>query len=98
MQMEIPKGQTAYFPNSISGGCAHLSKMSEGAFTSYEERIDARKISTRSESFSDHFCQPALFYRSLADWEKQHVTDAYIFELGKCNHQHIQDRMLYMIA
>lgn len=98
MQMDIPKGQTAYFPNSISGGCPHLSKMSEGAFTSYEERIDARKIRSRSESFSDHFSQPALFYRSLADWEKQHVTDAYIFELGKCKFQHIQERMLYMIA
>lgn len=98
MQMDIPKGQTAYFPNSLSGGCPHLSKMSEGAFTSYEERIDARKIRTRSESFSDHFSQPALFYRSLADWEQKHVTDAYIFELGKCLHQNIQERMLYMIA
>lgn len=98
MQMDIPKGQTAYFPNSLSGGCPHLAKMAEGGFTSYEERIDAKKIRTRSESFSDHFSQPALFYRSLADWEKQHVTDAYIFELGKCNHQHIQERMLYMIA
>ena len=98
MQMDIPKGQTAYFPNSLSGGCPHLAKMAEGGFTSYEERIDAKKIRTRSESFSDHFSQPALFYRSLADWEQQHVTDAYIFELGKCNHQHIQERMLYMIA
>ncbi len=97
MQMDIPKGQTAYFPNTLSGGCPHLSKMAEGAFTSYEERIDARKIRTRSESFSDHFSQPALFYRSLADWEQQHLADAYIFELGKCMHQHIQERMLYCI-
>ena len=98
MQMEIPKGQTAYFPNSLSGGCPHLSKMAEGAFTSYEERIDAKKIRTRSESFSDHYSQPALFYRSLADWEQQHVADAYTFELGKCNHKHIQERMLWIIA
>lgn len=97
MQMDVPKGQTAYFPNSISGGCPHLSKMSEGAFTSYEERIDAHKIRTRSESFSDHFSQPALFYRSLAEHEQQHVADAYIFELGKCNYQHIQERMVYMV-
>ncbi|TXE07761.1 catalase [Gelidibacter salicanalis] len=98
MQMDIPKGQTAYFPNSLSGGCPHMAKMAEGGFTSYEERIDARKIRTRSESFSDHFSQPALFYRSLADYEKQHVTDAYIFELGKCTYQHIQERMLYVVA
>lgn len=97
MQMEIPKGQTAYFPNTISGGCPHLSKMSEGAFGSYEERIDAKKVRTRSASFSDHFSQPALFYRSLAKWEQEHVTDAYIFELGKCKMDHIKARMLYMV-
>lgn len=98
MQMDIPKGQTAYFPNSIGGGCPHLAKMSEGAFHSYEERIDAKKIRTRSESFSDHYSQPALFFRSLADWEKQHVTDAYTFELGKCTQKPIKERMLYQIA
>lgn len=98
MQTRIPTGQTAYFPNSLSGGCPHLSKMSEGAFHSYEERIDAKKIRTRSESFSDHFSQPALFYRSLTDWEQEHVADAYTFELGKCNHDHIKERMLWLIA
>jgi len=98
MQTEIPKGQTAYFPNSLSGGCPHLAKIAEGGFHSYEERIDAKKIRTRSESFNDHFSQPALFYRSLAKWEKQHVADAYTFELGKCNAIHIKERMLWLIA
>lgn len=97
MQTEIPKGQTAYFPNSLSGGCPYLAKISEGAFHSYEERIDAKKIRTRSKSFSDHFSQPALFYRSLKDWEKQHVIGAYSFELGKCTHTHIKSRMLWLI-
>ena len=98
MQMNVPKGQTAYFPNTLGGGCPHLSKIAEGAFSSYEERIDAKKIRTRSESFVDFFSQPALFYRSLAEWEKSHVADAYSFELGKCNHEHIQKRMLWMVA
>ncbi|MBP0903161.1 catalase [Mariniflexile gromovii] len=98
MQMEIPKGQTAYFPNSLSGGCPHLAKMAEGGFHSYEERIDAKKIRTRSESFNDHFSQPALFYRSLAKWEQAHIADAYTFELGKCNHKHIQERMLWVVS
>ncbi|NEN24405.1 catalase [Cryomorpha ignava] len=97
MQTSIPKGKTAYFPNSIGGGCPHLSKISEGAFHTHEERIDAKKIRTRSESFSDHYSQPALFYRSLADWEKDHIAGAYTFELGKCTYPHIQERMLYHI-
>ncbi|CAH8283062.1 catalase [Mariniflexile fucanivorans] len=98
MQMDIPKGQTAYFPNSLGGGCPHLAKMAEGAFHSYEERIDAKKIRTRSESFNDHFSQPALFYRSLANWEQKHVAEAYTFELGKCSQKHIKERMLWLIS
>lgn len=98
MQMEIPKGQTAYFPNSLSAGCPYLSSVEDGGFESYQERIDAKKIRSRSESFTDHFSQPALFYRSLASWEKKHVIDAYSFELGKCNHEHIKERMLWIIA
>ena len=97
MQMNIPKGQTAYFPNTLGGGCPYLSKISEGGFSSYEERIDANKIRSRSKSFSDHFSQPALFYRSLAKWEQKHIADAYSFELGKCTHKHIVERMLWLI-
>ncbi|MHA7943990.1 catalase [Formosa sp. 3Alg 14/1] len=97
MQTEIPKGQTAYAPNSLGGGCPHMAKMAEGGFTSYEERIDAKKIRTRSESFSDHFSQPALFYRSLKPWEQQHIMEAYSFELGKCKQKDIQERMLWII-
>ena len=66
-------------------------------FHSYEERIDANKIRSRSESFIDFFSQPALFYRSLAQWEKDHSAAAYSFELGKCTHKHIKERMLWMI-
>lgn len=98
MQTHIPKGQTAYFPNTLGGGCPHMTKIAEGGFSSYEERIDARKIRTRSASFSDHFSQPALFYRSLSAWEKEHVAEAYTFELGKCEHDHIKERMLWLIA
>jgi catalase len=98
MQMDIPQGQGAYFPNSLMGSCPHLAKMSEGGFTHYEERIDAKKIRGRSESFSDHFSQPALFYRSLSDWEKEHVAGAYSFELGKCTNKDIINRMVYMIS
>ncbi len=97
MRMTVNKGKTAYFPNSIGGGCPHLAKMAEGGFTSYEERIDAKKVRERSESFNDHFSQPALFYRSLQAWEQNHLVDAYTFELGKCTYDYIKQRMLYIL-
>ncbi|MDT0649022.1 catalase [Autumnicola edwardsiae] len=98
MRMTVNKGKTAYFPNSIGGGCPHLAKIAEGGFSHYEERIDAKKIRERSESFNDHFSQPALFYRSLTEHEQEHVVQAYSFELGKCTYDHIKERMLYILA
>ncbi|MCB7479702.1 catalase [Christiangramia sediminis] len=97
MRMTVNKGKTAYFPNSIGGGCPHLAKIAEGGFSSYEERIDAKKIRERSESFNDHFSQPALFYRSLKEHEQEHVIQAYSFELGKCTYDHIKERMLWIL-
>lgn len=97
MRMTVNKGKTAYFPNSIGGGCPHLAKIAEGGFSSYEERIDAKKIRERSESFNDHFSQPALFYRSLKKHEQEHVIQAYSFELGKCTYDHIKERMLWIL-
>lgn len=98
MRMTIDKGKASYFPNTLGGGCPYLAKMAEGGFTSYEERIDGKKIRDRSTSFSDHFSQPALFFRSLTSWEKRHMINAYAFELGKCVHDHIKQRMLWLLA
>ena len=98
MQMDIPKGKAAYFPNTLGGGCPFLSSIADGGFESFTERIDGHKIRARSESFVDYYSQPALYYRSLSEWEKAHTADAYTFELGKLTHPHIQERMLYQIS
>jgi len=94
--MDIPKGRTAFFPNTLGGDSPHLSLMSEGAFTSHEERVNGKKVRTRSESFKDHFSQPELFYRSLAVWKKEHVVGDYSFEIGKCKVKP-KYRMLWLI-
>jgi catalase len=49
-------------------------------------------------SFDDHFSQPAMFYRSLTEVERQHVADAFTFELGKCYEQAIKERELEVLA
>src|ERR1700754_916754 len=64
MRQQINKLRTSYHPNSLGGGCPYQAKASEGGFSSYEERIDARKVRARSQSFFDHFSQATLFYNS----------------------------------
>ena len=92
----INKGQAAYQPNSIDGDWPRETPPAakDGGFESYYERIDAHKIRERSDSFSDHFSQPRLFYNSLSEHEKTHVVNAYSFELGKVQRKFIRERVV----
>jgi catalase len=92
----INKGQASYEPNSIDGGWPKETPPAakDGGFESYYERIDAHKIRERSESFSDHFSQPRMFYNSLSEHEKTHVVNAYSFELGKVQRKFIRERVV----
>jgi catalase len=94
MRQEINAGRTSYHPNSLGGGCPFQAKMKEGGFTSYAERIDAKKIRERSNSFFDHFSQATLFYNSQSEEEKAHIINALTFELGKVETLTIRERML----
>jgi catalase len=97
MRQEINKGESSYHLNSLGGGCPFQAKMSEGGFTSYDERIDAKKVRARSASFADHFSQAKLFYNSQTDVEQNHITKALQFELGKVKSEEIKKRMLTLL-
>jgi len=98
MRQTINHGETAYEPNTISNGCPFQAKMKEGGFTSYEERIDAKKIRGRSDSFFDHFSQATLFYNSQSEVEKTHIVNALGFELGKVTRPDIRSRMVGLLT
>jgi len=94
MRQTINRGKTSYGPNAIAANDPQQTKAADGGFTSYNERIDARKIRARSKSFFDHFSQARLFLNSQSDPEKNHIIDALSFELGKVKMVEIRERML----
>ncbi|MGF1637651.1 MAG: catalase, partial [Cyclobacteriaceae bacterium] len=98
MRMQINKGAVSYHPNSIDGGCPFQAMMKDGGFHSHEERIDSKKIRTRSESFRDHFSQAKLFYYSQTKTEQQHIVNAFQFELSKVKRPEIRERMVNQIT
>ena len=97
MRQMINKDETSYIPNSINDHDPKQAKVSEGGFSSYRERISGDKIRKRSTSFLDHYSQPRLFYMSQSEPEKQHIVDAYTFELGKVKRVEIRERMLGLL-
>ena len=98
MRQQINIDRTSYHPNSLGGGCPFQAKATEGGFTSYAERIDAKKVRARSQSFFDHFSQAALFYNSQSEAEKSHLTNALRFELSKVETVAIRIRMLGLLS
>ncbi len=94
MRHGIIKGRVNYEPNSIGGGCPMQRMMQEGGFVTHPEPVDGTKIRVRSPSFADHFSQAALFWRSQADWEKDHIVNAFLFELGKVELLAVRERMV----
>ncbi|WP_316809734.1 catalase [Pedobacter heparinus] len=98
MRQTINKGKTSYGPNSIGHNDPEQAKSADGGFTSYQERIDAKKVRARSKSFFDHFSQATLFFNSQSEPEKNHITDALSFELGKVKTIAIRERMLGILS
>ncbi|RNL78111.1 catalase [Halostreptopolyspora alba] len=89
-QHYVHRGRTSYFKNSLAGGCPYLAG-EDTAFKHYQERVDGQKIRHRSDSFQDHYTQATLFYNSLANWERAHISAAFQFELGKVEHRHVRE-------
>jgi catalase len=80
-QQRIHKGQTAYFRNSLGGGCPAIAD--SDTFSHYTEMVEGHKIRKRSESFKDHYSQATLFWNSMSEVEAEHIVAAFRFELGK---------------
>jgi catalase len=48
----------------------------------------------RAELFADHYSQARQFYVSQTPVEQQHIADAFVFELSKCDRPDIRARMV----
>ncbi|WP_114854910.1 catalase [Brachybacterium sp. YJGR34] len=92
-------GVAPYRPNSLDGGCPFLAGESDGAVTDLPVQVpEGVKERRLPASFEDHVSQPRLFWRSMSPVEKDHIVDAYAFELGKCYEPVIRERQLHCLA
>ncbi len=95
-QHAIPGGINAHHPNSVDGGCPFLAdpETAGGYIEVPQEIADAIKTREKPASFADHFSQPRMFWKSLTDVERDHIIEAYTFELSKCFDETIRRRVV----
>ncbi|HEY8978051.1 MAG TPA: catalase [Streptomyces sp.] len=92
-QSEIHRG-TTYTPNSL--GCGHPA--AAGPRTHYPAQVSGPKSRTRAASFADHYSQAAMFWHSMTDWERDHIVQAFRFELGKVKDISVRTRTVTELA
>ncbi|WP_050614986.1 catalase [Bacillus testis] len=97
-RISIDLGQVAYHNNSLANNTPVTVSGEDGGFVSYPEQLGGTKTRETGELFSDHFSQARLFWNSMSDIEKMHITEAFSFELGKVKSLSVREQVVDMIA
>ncbi|AXX29905.1 Catalase [Actinosynnema pretiosum subsp. pretiosum] len=98
-QHAVHGGVAPYKPNTLDGGCPFTAGADMSAFVEFPQVVEqGRKVREAPASYSDHYTQARLFWRSLTALEREHVARAFTFELGKCYEQAIKERQLKVLA
>jgi catalase len=90
----IHRGRVSYEPNSLGGGCPFQA--GAAGFVSFPEprEEDDHKVRGKAERFADHYTQATLFWNSQTDVEKQHIINAFRFELSRVQTPAVRHRMV----
>lgn len=95
-RMTIDGGSVSYSPNSIQNNDPKPAPEDQGGYVHHAEKVEGVKVRQRSQSFSDHFSQATLFWNSMSEAEKQHIIEAFHFEVGSVMNKQIKQRVVDM--
>jgi catalase len=91
-QTAVHHGRTPYLPNAVGGGCPFLAPDADGGYIHVPRVVEGAK--TRERSPDDEYAQATLFWRSVSEVERDHLVDAFTFELGKVDVPAVVERMV----
>src|SRR5699024_3785089 len=97
-QSEVHSGVAPYKPKSLDGGNPS-SATDEHALVDLPQNVAESVRQRRTpKSFEYHLSQASMFWLSLSETERQHLADAFVFDLGKCFEETIRKRQLRVLA
>jgi catalase len=96
MRHTIAKGTVNYWPNRFE--VQPPATKEEGAYIDYPQKVLGIKTRARSAKFKDHVSQAQLFFNSLSQIEKAHLTAALSFELDHCDDPIVYERMAQRLS
>lgn len=98
MRQRIDVDQVNYHENSLANNTPYTTPPEEGGYVSYPKRVEGHVIRARSESFTDYFSQPRIFWNSLTPVEKQHTIEGFSYQLGKVKSKSVRQQNVNLLA
>ena len=95
-QQAVHHGRTPYLPNAVGGGCPFLAGEDNRGYIHVPREVTGAKVRKRGPN--DEYTQARLFWNSVTDVERDHIVDAYTFELGKVDVPAVVERMIARLA
>ncbi len=95
-RMTIDQGAVSYSPNSLQKNAPQPASDQDNGYVHYQEKVEGAKVRQRSEAFKDFYRQATLFWNSMSEVEKQHIIDAFHFEVGSVTNKDIKQRVVDM--
>ena len=97
-RQSINKSRVSYEPNTLGNGTEFRVDGGAHGFQPYAEPLESHKTRRRSASFDDHFSQATLFWDSQSTVEKEHIVEAFRFELSRVELADIRQRAVDNLA
>jgi catalase len=91
-QMDVPRGRVNYEPNSLDPTSPRENP--DAGFHTTRAYDGGDKLRERSPTFNDHYSQARLFYGSMTEPEREHIRNAFAFELGMVETLAVRTRVL----
>ena len=95
-QQAVHHGRTPYLPNAVGGGCPFLAGAEDGGYDHVPREVHGAKVRERGPD--DEYAQARLFWNSMTVVERDHIVDAYTFELSKVDVPAVVERMVTRLS
>lgn len=94
----INRGKVSYHKNSLFNNTPTPISEDDGGYRHYYAKVDGHKVQARSDSFKDHFSQAIMFWNSMSLPEKDHIVNAFSFEVGKVKSGYVRQQVVEMFS
>lgn len=86
-----PHGEGQNFADDDAAVAKHTA-VKEGHLTFAPYQVEGTRGRLRPKRFNEHYSHAQLFWNSISKVEQQHIIEAAIFELGRCDDRGVQER------